>query len=222
MILLDSSITALTIWGYSMSWLELIGTVCNIATVYLITKRKIINWPIGIVASALFAILFFQFRLYSDFIENIYFFVTGFWGWWLWTRKDVFAGDSKVEVRKASRREVYISLAVTVIGTAVMGYCIAHIHQWLPKYFPEAAALPYLDTLTTVMSFVAQILITRRIILNWQMWIIVDIIGIWLYWYKGLRLISLLYVIFLGLAIKGFIDWRRQLANQTKPMEVQV
>jgi len=215
MILLDSSITALTIWGYQMSWLELTGTVFNISTVYLITRRKVINWPIGIVASVMFALLFFQFRLYSDFIENIYYIATGFWGWWLWTRKSAQDG-SEVLVRTATRREMFVTFAVITLGTAVMGYCITNVHSWLPKYFPEAASLPYLDTLTTVMSFAAQILITRRILLNWYLWIVVDIIGIWLYWYKGLKLISLLYFVFLILATKGLIDWRAQLVRQTE------
>jgi nicotinamide mononucleotide transporter len=214
MILFDSSVTAVTILGYPMSWLELIGTVGNIATVWLITKRKIINWPIGIVASALFAMLFFQFRLYADFIENIYYIVTGFWGWWLWTRTRNQDKDDTVIVRNATRREITISLVITGIGTALLGYCIAHINQWLPHYFPESASLPYLDTLTTVMSFVAQILITKRIIFNWHLWIVVDVIGIWLYWHKGLKLISLLYVVFLSLAIKGLVDWRRKLSAQ--------
>jgi nicotinamide mononucleotide transporter len=64
------------------------------------------------------------------------------------------------------------------------------------------------------MSFVAQILITKRIIFNWHLWIVVDVIGIWLYWHKGLKLISLLYVVFLSLAIKGLVDWRRKLSAQ--------
>ncbi len=216
MIIFDSSVTAVTILGYPMSWLELIGTAGNLLTVLLITKRKIINWPIGIVASALFAILFFQFRLYSDFIENIYYIVTGFWGWWLWTRLRNQDTSDTVAVRASTRRELKISLAVIVFGTAVLGYCIAHVHIWLPQYFPESASLPYLDTLTTVLSFTAQILIAKRIIFNWYLWIIVDVIGIWLYWYKGLKLISMLYVLFLCLATKGLLDWRRELTKQIK------
>lgn len=214
MFLLDSQSVALTLWGYRMSWLELLGTIGNILTVWLLTRRKIINWPIGIVASALFMMLFFQFRLYSDFIENFYYIVTGFWGWWLWTRRGAADTNDDVTVRRASRKETFISLVITIVGTAIMGYCIANLNGWLPKYFPEAATLPYLDTLTTVMSFVAQILLTRRIILNWYFWIIVDVIGIWLYWYKGLKLVSVLYVVFLALATKGLINWRLRYAKQ--------
>lgn len=210
----DSSITALTIWDYQLSWLELIGTLLNISTVYLITKRKIINWPIGIIASALFAILFFQFRLYSDFIENIYYIVTGFWGWWLWTRKYSKDKPDNVLVKKATARQIITSASTVAIGTLIMGYIVSNLHIWLPGYFSEEASLPYLDTLTTMMSFVAQILIAKRIMQNWYLWITVDLIGIWLYWYKGLKLVSLLYFAFLVLATKGLVDWRRQYRMQ--------
>lgn len=210
----NTSTTALTVWGYDMSWLELVGTILNIATVYLLTKRKIINWPIGIVAASLFAILFFKFQLYSDFIENIYYVATGFWGWWLWTRKGAKDNQNDALVRTASQKEIKISAIVIVLGTVIMGCCISNLHIWLPNYFPEQASLPYLDTLTTVMSFTAQILLTRRVLANWYLWIVVDVIGVWLYWYKELKLVSFLYLIFLVLATKGLLDWRKQYAIQ--------
>lgn len=84
-----------------------------------------------------------------------------------------------------------------------MGY----VHIWFPKVFPEAASYPYLDALTTIMSFVAMWLMVRKHIESWLYWIAVDVIGIWLYFTKDVKFISLLYVMLLFMAIRGFLNW---------------
>jgi nicotinamide mononucleotide transporter len=84
---------------------------------------------------------------------------------------------------------------------------MGHIHIWFPKIFPEAASYPYLDALTTIMSFVAMWLMVRKHIESWVYWIVVDVIGIWLYFTKDVKFISLLYVMLLFLAIRGFVNW---------------
>ena len=59
------------------------------------------------------------------------------------------------------------------------------------------------------MSFVAMWLLARKHIESWIYWIVVDVIGIGLYFAKDVKFISLLYVILLVLAIRGLINWRR-------------
>jgi nicotinamide mononucleotide transporter len=85
--------------------------------------------------------------------------------------------------------------------------------------FPEAASFPYVDALTTVMSLVAMWLMARKHIESWFYWIVVDLIGIWLYFVKDVKFISLLYVILLVMAIRDLINWRKagaQLSNEKK------
>jgi nicotinamide mononucleotide transporter len=72
-----------------------------------------------------------------------------------------------------------------------------------PTLFPEKASFPYLDTLTTIASFTAMWLLVQKRIESWYYWIVVDVIGIGLYYVKGVRFIALLYVILLGMAING-------------------
>ncbi|HYF61502.1 MAG TPA: nicotinamide riboside transporter PnuC, partial [Herpetosiphonaceae bacterium] len=82
-----------------------------------------------------------------------------------------------------------------------------NLHIWLPDLFPEPASFAYLDALTTIMSFVATILMARKRIECWVYWIAVDVIGIGLYYAKDVKFIALLYVIFLALAIAGLFAW---------------
>ena len=52
-------------------------------------------------------------------------------------------------------------------------------------------------------------LMARRRTESWYYWIVVNVIGIGLYYAKDVKLISLLYVILLVLAFRGLIEWRR-------------
>lgn len=192
--------------GYPMSYIEFFGTILNILCVWLVAKNKIINWPIGILGTILFGFLFLQINLYSDFFEQIYFLITGFWGWWVWTRGKKVNSPEK-SIKKISPHKRIVWVGVIAIGTIILGYFTGHIHIYFPEVFAQAASFPYLDAFTTVLSFVATIFLVRKKLEAWYLWILVDIIGIGLYWAKDVRLVSLLYVVFLILATKGLINW---------------
>jgi nicotinamide mononucleotide transporter len=88
---------------------------------------------------------------------------------------------------------------------------MSRAHLWQPNLLPEAAAFPYLDAVTTILSFSAMWLMARKRVESWLYWILVDIIGIGLYFTKGVKFVALLYVLLLGLAINGFRMWHRAL-----------
>ena len=77
---------AFTILGYSISWLELVGTIFNLVCVILAARRNIWNWPIGLIGVMLFGVLFYQINLYADVFEQVYYLITGISGWYLWAR----------------------------------------------------------------------------------------------------------------------------------------
>ncbi len=208
--LLNINNTFFTIWDYPMSYIEFFGTILNIAAVWLVAKKKISNWPVGILAVLLFGALFWQLQLYSDFIEQIYYLVTGVWGWWLWSQyKKKGAAHKDLPVRMVSTKGKLVTVASIAVGSAALGYFISNIHTYWPGLFPAPASYAYLDATTTVMSFAAQILLALRYLENWYIWIAVDVIGIWLYFVKGVKLVSVLYAIFLVLAVRGALKWRR-------------
>jgi len=201
----------MTVLGYPMSWVEFVGTVFNLWCVWLVAKNRVLNWPVGLVGVVIFGIMFWQIRLYADLLEQAYFFVTGIIGWWAWTHPRVGADDrGELAMRRLTRREIGLTLGAVAVATAGTAWAMARLHLWLPAVFPEAASYPLLDSLTTVMSFAAQALLVRRILENWVLWIAVDIIGIGLYWAKDVRLVSILYAVFLCLAVTGLIRWLRE------------
>ncbi|MBU1179465.1 nicotinamide riboside transporter PnuC [Patescibacteria group bacterium] len=199
-----------TFMGYPMSYLEFFGTIFNIWCVWLVAKNKILTWPIGMVGIVLFAFLFYQIQLYSDLIEQVYFFVMSIVGWWMWSKRDKTAKEGenvKLKIRfNSMKSNIRYAIGIIVL-TIIMGYFVGRIHLILPTWFPEAASFPYLDAFTTVMSFAATILMAKKKIECWYLWIFVDIIGIGLYFAKDVKFVSLLYVIFLVLATKGLLSW---------------
>ncbi|NTW13425.1 MAG: nicotinamide mononucleotide transporter [Candidatus Moranbacteria bacterium] len=199
-----------------MSYLEFFGTILNIAAVWLVARKHILNWPVGIVAVVLYGALFFQIRLYSDFVEQIYYLVSGFYGWWFWAKVGKGKKDESDEslIRKGTVLERSFTAAFVLIGTIALGWFMAHVNTWWPSVFPESASFPYLDAVTTVMSFAAQMLMIFRVVDSWYLWIAVDVIGIWLYAVKEVRFVSLLYAAFLVLATMGLIEWRRELTKR--------
>lgn len=198
--------------GYPMSYLEFFGTILNITCVWLVARRNIWSWPVGIAAVLLFGALFYQIRLYSDFIEQIYYLVTGFYGWYVWTRSgkpDSGADAPDTSVVSMSVGEKVLTGAAIAAGTLGLGYFMTRIHVIFPVWFPEAASFPYLDALTTVMSFAAQLLLVWKRFENWYLWIVVDVIGVWLYFEKDVKFVSLLYLVFLIIATNGLFSWRK-------------
>ena len=197
-----------TLWGYPMSYIEAVGTILYLWSVWLIAKRNIITWPVGIVSVVLYALLFYQIQLYSDAIEQIYYIGASIYGWWHWSKAPrehgIVAG-----VGFSGKRPILFYIALALILSAATGAIMSRIHLLVPVIFPEPASFPYLDALTTIMSFTAMWLMARQRTESWIYWIIVDVIGIGLYYSKNVKFVALLYVVLLVLASKGLAEWIR-------------
>jgi len=217
--LLDVDTVFFTIFNYPMSYVEFFGTLLNIACVWLLTKKNIISWPVGILAVMLFGALFYQLNLYADLFEQAYYLVTGFLGWFAWAKtrkKHTNDEQDKNDIVVQTNTVVQnIAWGVGITAFTVLGaWAMARIHLWLPSLFPEPASLPLLDVFTTVLSFAAQAMLIQKRLENWMLWIVVDVIGIGLYWHKQVPFVALLYVIFLGLATQGLVTWYKTYQKQ--------
>lgn len=218
----DVNNTAFTLLGYQISWLELVGTIFNLACVILVARRNILTWPIGIIAVVLFGALFWQINLYADVIEQVYYLITGIAGWYMWAsvkRRD--SDDKKVLITTNSLKTNLLWVAGIAATSAVATWALSNVHTWAPVIFPEPASLPAIDATTTIMSFAAQFLMMRRKLENWVLWIVVDIVAVWLYWYKEVPFVALLYLVFLFNAIYGFVSWKQASARELEDGDVE-
>ena len=204
--------TALTLLAYDISWLELIGTLTGLASVWLAVRNNVLTWPVGLINVVCFAVLFYQFRLYSDTLLQVYFFGMSLYGWWQW--RDRSANSETIKVLSGRRRWAW--LGVIFAMTLVQGYWVSRAHTFLPTLFPEPAAFPYPDAFTTVASIVATYLLARRTLESWVLWVAVDIVSIVLYFSKGIYLVGIEYIIFLCLASLGGYRWYIKIINSNR------
>jgi nicotinamide mononucleotide transporter len=209
---LSTDTVLFTILGYPMSYIELVGTLLYLWSVWLIARRNMLTWPVGIASVLLYLALFYQIQLYADAFEQVYYLGASVYGWWYWSRSQQ---ETRLvaEVSYSTRGAAVLVAAATAILSVAFGAVTSRLHVWMPDAFPQAASYPYIDAGTTIMSFTAMWLMARKRIESWNYWIAVDLIGIWLYFVKDVRFVSLLYVILLVLAIKGLGEWRRAWAR---------
>ncbi|GAA4376685.1 nicotinamide riboside transporter PnuC [Hymenobacter koreensis] len=165
---------------------------------WLAARESVWNFPVAIVACVIAGIVYFQAKLYSDMGLQVVFVALAFYGWWMWLRKGPAQGQ--LHVSTTSWRWWVVLAALAVGFTLIAGY--------LFETYTDAAA-PYWDNGATAVSLVAQFLLTRKKLENWLLWIAVDILYVVLYWHRGLALFSVEYVIFIGLAVYGYWEWRR-------------
>ena len=213
--LLDVNTIAFTILGYPMSYIEFFGTVFYLWSVWLIARRQMLTWPVGIISVILYLFLFYQIRLYSDALEQLYYLGASVYGWWYWKRDSNQNNQTAhSDIRLNSPPMLLVWGTGTLVLAVLLSLIVSRLHLIAPAIFVEPASYPFLDALTTVMSFSAMFLMARKYLESWIYWIIVDVIGIGLYFVKEVKFLSLLYVVLLIMAIRGWIDWRNSLKGQ--------
>jgi nicotinamide mononucleotide transporter len=186
-----------------MSALEIVAAVTGAIAVYLAARENIWNWPVAIVNVSLYAIVFFQSRLYADMGLQVVYLILSVYGWYNW----LHGGERRttLHVTRASPRLLLTLGALVAIGSYALGATLAARTN---------AVLPYLDSALTVTSLAAQWLMTRKVLENWLLWIALDIVYVPMFISRNLLATAVLYAVFLVLAVLGFIEWRRSYHRQ--------
>ena len=210
--LLDINNTFFTIIGYPMSYIEFFGTIAYLLSVWLVARKNTLTWPVGIFSVILYCLLFLQINLYADMIEQVYFLGMSLYGWWYWKQSLSHKDDHVFAV--SSRTTIVKCLTITLVGGVGFGIFLMNANSVLPRIFTEPASYPIIDAITTVASFVAMWLLSKKRVESWIYWIVVDVVAIWLYYIKDVKFLSLLYVVLLGMAINGWLTWRRSKSDQ--------
>ena len=193
-----------------MSTLEWIAAIAGAVSVYLSARENIWSWPTAIVNVALYTIVFRREGLYSDMGLQVVYLVLSIYGWYEWLHGGTNRGA--LTVSRATPRQWMIAIPIALIFWLALARTTASL---------PGVALPYLDSGLTTMSLVAQWMMTRKILENWALWIVADIVYVPMYVYKRLPVTAALYLIFLALAVIGLRAWwrsyRGRLASEVVP-----
>ncbi|CAG19841.1 nicotinamide riboside transporter PnuC [Photobacterium profundum] len=209
--------------GYAMSWIEAVGTVFGLLCIWYASQEKTINYVFGLINVSLFAIIFFQIQLYGILMLQLFFFCANIYGWYAWTRPSSEDGDM-LEVRWLNKQKMAFTAAVSVAAIAIMTvfidpifFALANISVDVLNTFgadlarPELSpdAFPFWDSVMTVLSIVAQILMTRKYVENWMLWVVINMISVCIYAAQGVYALSIEYAILLFIAANGSRQWMK-------------
>ncbi len=195
----------------SFIYLELFAVLMNITSVVYAKKNNILVYPTGLIGTGIFVYILLNFSLLGDTIINAYFFSMSIYGWYFWSRK-----KDKVFVNQVSTINTNEIKYLFILAFSSLIF-IYFVYDYFDKWNNWTA---YVDNITTAIFFVAMWLMARRKIESWIFWIIGDLITVPLYFYKGLTISSIQYIIFLILAVLGYISWKKILdKNQQKLKE---
>lgn len=182
---------------------EVLAVIFGIVSVYLSTRENIWSWPTALINVALYFVVFLEAKLYADMGLQVVYFALSLYGWYEW----LYGGENRTELH-VSRTSRSLGVRLLVIGIA----CGALLGTVLARF--TDAALPYVDSATTSTSLVAQWMMTRKILENWAVWAVVDVVYVGMFIFKRLYLTAGLYTVFFVLAVMGYVQWKRSLAER--------
>jgi len=181
-----------------MHWAEVAGVISGLIYVLLAAKENIWCWFWGILNAILSIYLFFEIKLYAESGLYVFYFFAGIYGWYAWKY-----------VRRVSTLHAIVEWSWTkhllLIG---IGLILSWICYWGLSSFTDAQK-PLIDAHTTIFSFLATYMVTRKVHSNWIYWIVIDAVSVWLYATRGLYLYALLMVLYTVIAVYGYWSWQK-------------
>lgn len=184
--------------------LEWFGVFTGILCVWLAAKNNIWNWPFAIISVVIYIFIFFESRLYADMGLQVYFLGMNLYGWYFWSKNKNNHQASRA-ISSITSKEILFSIIGISVFTLAIGFLL---HK------ETNASFPFIDSFCTACSLIAQLFLARKVLQNWLIWIFVDLIYVGVYFSKDLYATGLMYVLYIFIAIMGYLDWRKTYREQ--------
>ena len=177
--------------------LEIVAVIFGITYVILAAKNKISCWIFGIVGSVLSIFLFVVYaKLYAESVLYLFYVFAGIYGWVNWKKLK-------------EENQVYQHHLKTHLQIIIGGTIVTFLFYYAMTYLFSGAKKPLTDSFTTIFSFIATYLTTRKWIENWIYWVVIDAVTTYLYFSRGLEIYSILMLAYSFIAIYGYLEWKK-------------
>jgi len=196
-------VPAFTAWGAGVTWIEVVAFVVSLWMVGCEMRVHPLAWPLAMLSSLMYALLFADSRLYGEASLQVFFVAMSLWGWWQWLRGRGADGGALV-VHRLSPRTALVAVGLTLLAWPLIA--------WLLIRYTDSN-VPWLDALPTAGSVLGTWLLGRKFIESWWAWIAVNAFSVGLFGYKHLWLTVVLYALFTALSGAGLRSWRRLLGH---------
>jgi nicotinamide mononucleotide transporter len=190
-------------WITEVNWLEVFAVFTSYSCTWLCTRQSRWNYPIGIITTAAYSVLFYQWGLLALAIFNLYLVFSLIYGWFRW------GSDRK------SRPVSFIPLK-WYAGYGFIGLIILGLFLLINIIFNPAgiSALNPIDVALAVFSGIAQLMLDNKKIETWVVWAGVDIVSIPFFVYTGLTFVAFQYIFFLLNTLIGYKMWKNTMRVQ--------
>ena len=189
---------------HQTGWLEFVAVITGIASVVFSRQENILVYPVGMVSTGIFIFLYITHGLYADASVNFYYTVMSIIGWVMWSRK---TEGKKILIITASDKKDWTNSLLFFAG------CWAVLFLLLSRF--TDSTVPIADSFTSAAAFTGMWLMNKKKLENWTWWIITDLASVPLNFYKHLVFTSFQYLVFLILAVMGYITWRKKILHAT-------
>ena len=207
--------------GYDLSWIEAVGTLAGLLCIWLASLEKISNYAFGLINVTLFAIIFFQIQLYASLLLQLFFFAANIYGWYAWSRQNS-QQEAELQIRWLPLPKAIAWFVACVVAIGFMTVYINPVFAFLTRVavsamsgiglsvtMPELQpdAFPFWDSCMMVLSIAAMILMTRKYVENWLLWVIINVISVAIFALQGIYAMSLEYLLLTFIALNGSRMW---------------
>lgn len=185
-----------------MDWsliLQIVGTTLGLIYLWLEYKANIWVWVVSALMAINHGTLYLNSGIYADAAMQLYYLLAAIYGLVVWKRnsKDEKSGSIK-------------HTPVRWILPLVAVYAVLHVVIYFVLTQFTDSSVPFLDSMSTALCVVATWMLSRKLVEQWLVWLVVDMISVGLYIYKGIPLTALLYTLYCVLAVAGYMRWRRE------------
>lgn len=185
--------------------LDISGAILAFISTLYFVKADILAWPSGVISCMVDFTLFALTGIYGDMGLEVIYFISMFYGWYVWTHPK--KNQQELPISSITNSQFWTLGSITLTSIALLTI-------FLGKF--TNSQVPLWDASTTVLSIMAQWMICKKIIECWYVWFTVDFMYVGLYFHKGIPAHGILFMIYLGLAIAGFLNWRRLMGQSAK------
>lgn len=190
------------------NWIEVFGSISGLVYIYFSLRRSIWLWPVGLITSAAFVIVFFESRLYADMALQIYYCMASIYGWFFWIfgkkRNTTVQEKKELPISRLTPLQWLIAALITTILTGV----------YLPLGNAFHASFPLLDGWVTAASIVATWMLARKILDQWLIWIVVDALSVGMLVAKEKFMAAGLMLVYTLLSVMGYFKWLNDFRKQ--------
>lgn len=193
--------------------IEIIGVVVGLVYLYLEYKASIHLWIVSIIMPAIYLYIFFRAGLYADVGINLYYLLIALYGWAAWRYSFRLFGKKENHLKE----ELQISRATRKDWLkAGVGYLVAQVAiAWALGRFTDSDVV-IVDSFVAALSIVGMWMLARKVIEQWWVWFVVDIVSVGLFIYKELYFTAILYLLYAVIAVFGYRKWNKLMTRDDK------